>query len=215
MTVDLPGAMSEIDRREGQGSGHLESEELIRSRWVSSGVRTPASQNSEPERLSGNSKAPGVPFVAPLPEDYLFRLVYQRMSGRFRHQNSHRRLRTMPKVTFVKEKKTIDVPEGANLRTAARKAGVELYKGVHKYLNCQGFGLCGSCRVYVKEGKTNVSKPGLVENFTTKLGGNPEAFFAYVGHEDEMRLACQCKVEGDIKVETKAPCNFHGEKFWG
>ncbi len=121
----------------------------------------------------------------------------------------------MPKVTFVKEKKTIDVPEGANLRTAARKAGVELYKGVHKYLNCQGFGLCGSCRVYVKEGKTNVSKPGLVENFTTKLGGNPEAFFAYVGHEDEMRLACQCKVEGDIKVETKAPCNFHGEKFWG
>ena len=121
----------------------------------------------------------------------------------------------MPQVTFVKEKKTIDVPEGANLRTAARKAGVQLYKGFHRYVNCLGNGVCGSCRVYVKDGKDNVSDPGMVEKFTTKFGGNPEAFFAYVGHEDEMRLACQCKVEGDIKVETQAPCNFHGEKFWG
>ena len=124
----------------------------------------------------------------------------------------------MPKVTFVKEKKTIDVPEGANLRAAARKAGVEVYKGLHKYVHCPGLGLCGSCRVYVKEGKTNVSKPGLVEKITAKTGGlglNPEPFFAYVGHEDEMRLACQCKIEGDVKVETQAPCNFHGEKFWG
>jgi len=119
----------------------------------------------------------------------------------------------MPQVTFVKEKKTIDVPEGANLRTAARKAGVQLYKGFHRYVNCLGNGVCGSCRVYVKDGKDNVSQPGRIEKFT--VGGNPEVFFAYVGHEDEMRLACQCKVEGDIKVETQAPCNFHGEKFWG
>lgn len=121
----------------------------------------------------------------------------------------------MPKITFVKEKKTIEVPAGANLRKEARKAGVQLYKGVHKYFNCQGLGVCGSCRVYMKKGQENVSKPGLIENFTTKTAMNLEAFFAYAGHENELRLACQCRVNGDIEVETQAPCNFHGEKFWG
>lgn len=124
----------------------------------------------------------------------------------------------MPKVTFVKEKKTVTVPEGANLRKAAQKAGVEVYKGLHKYLHCPGLGLCGSCRVYVKSGQENVSKPGLIEKITTStghLGLNPEPQFAYIGHENELRLSCQCKVTGDIEVETQAPCNWHGEKFWG
>lgn len=124
----------------------------------------------------------------------------------------------MPKVTFVKEKKTVDVPEGANLRSAARKAGVEVYKGLHKYVHCPGLGLCGSCRVYIKEGQENVSQPGLIEKITTQtghMGLNPEPQFAYIGHEEELRLSCQCKVKGDITVETQAPCNWHGEKFWG
>ncbi len=121
----------------------------------------------------------------------------------------------MPKVTFTKEKKTIEVPAGSNLRREARRAGIELYKGVHKYANCMGLGMCGSCRIYVKKGQENLSQPGFVEKFTTKLGANPEAFFAYIGHENEMRLACQCTVSGDIEVETQAPCNWHGEKFWG
>jgi len=120
----------------------------------------------------------------------------------------------MPKVTFVKEKKTIEVPAGANLRAEARKAGVEVYKGLHKYLHCPGMGLCGSCRVYIKKGKDQVSSPGMVEKFTTKIA-NPEAQFAYLGHEDELRLSCQCRVNGDIEVETQAPCNWHGERFWG
>lgn len=121
----------------------------------------------------------------------------------------------MPKITFIREKKTIEVPVGSNLRTEARRAGVQLYKGVHKYVNCVGFGLCGSCRVYVKQGQENLSPPGLVEKFTSQSGANPEAFFAYVGHEQEMRLACQCRISGDIEVETQAPCNFHGDRFWG
>ena len=120
----------------------------------------------------------------------------------------------MPTVTFVKEKKTIDVPEGTNLRKAAQRAGVPLYKGIHKFANCLGFGMCASCRVYIKEGAENVTKPTLPEKFTTKIG-NPEAQFAYIGHEEELRLSCQCKVTGDIKVETQAPCNWHGDKFWG
>jgi 3-hydroxyacyl-CoA dehydrogenase len=35
----------------------------------------------------------------------------------------------MPKVVFVNEKKEIEVPQGANLRTEAAKAGIEIYKG--------------------------------------------------------------------------------------
>jgi ferredoxin len=118
----------------------------------------------------------------------------------------------MPKVTFVKEKKTVDVPEGANLRKVAADNGIQLYKGAHRVINCHGSGLCGSCRVYLKDGQENVSQPGAIEKFTTKFG---LAFFAYLGHEDELRLACQYRVEGDVEVKTQAPGNWHGEKFWG
>ena len=45
----------------------------------------------------------------------------------------------MPSVKFVNEKKTIEVPEGANLRKEALKAGVELYPGIHSIsFNCHG-----------------------------------------------------------------------------
>lgn len=121
----------------------------------------------------------------------------------------------MPKITFVKEKKTVEVPAGSNLRREAQKAGVEVYKGVHKVLHCPGLGLCGSCRVYVKKGQENVSEPGIIEKFTVRTGANPEAYFAYLGHEKELRLSCQCSVEGDIEVETQAACNWHGDRFWG
>ena len=32
--------------------------------------------------------------------------------------------------------------------------------------------------------------------------------------EDEMRLACQTTVNGDIEVETQPPVRITGEKFW-
>ena len=51
----------------------------------------------------------------------------------------------MPTITFATEKKEIQVPEGANLRKEALAAGVSLYPGVHKVLNCHGMGSCGSC----------------------------------------------------------------------
>ena len=58
----------------------------------------------------------------------------------------------MPKITFANEKKEIQVPEGANLRQEALQAGVALYPGVHKVLNCHGFGSCGTCRVLITKG---------------------------------------------------------------
>lgn len=123
------------------------------------------------------------------------------------------RLTTMPTVKFVNEKKSIDVPEGANLRREALKNGIELYSGPHKYVNCLGFGQCASCRVHVVKGQENVSKPGMFEKLRLLLG--PLTFFARLGNEDRLRLACQTRVLGDCEVETHPQVNWHGEeKFW-
>jgi len=115
----------------------------------------------------------------------------------------------MPTIKFINEKKEIQVPEGSNLRKEALRAGVGLYKSVDKYLNCRGFGMCGTCRVLITKG---------VEN--TKKSINPLGRFrliaslARIGQEDETRLACQTKVCGDIEVQTRPPLNLFGENFF-
>src|SRR5262245_12796524 len=114
----------------------------------------------------------------------------------------------MPKVVFVNEQKEIDVPAGANLREEARKAGIEVYQGLARYLNCRGHSTCGTCRMLVKKGMENLSPKGIMEKFT--LG----RMFAYLGHEDEMRLSCQVQVNGDCTVETRPAFNWSGENFW-
>lgn len=128
----------------------------------------------------------------------------------------------MPIVKFIKENKEVEVPEGANLRKEALKAGVNLYNGVNgmgaslnKIFNCLGFGVCGTCRVLVKKGMENTNDMGLVEK--AKFKGLPlpdPACLAYIGHEDEMRLACCCEVKGDIEVETGPEFNLFGENFF-
>ncbi len=118
----------------------------------------------------------------------------------------------MPKVVFVNEKKEIEVPAGANLRQEALKAGIELYPGPAKYLNCRGFGLCGTCRVLVKSGAENLSPKTLIEKLNLNL--HPLTALAYIGNEDAMRLACQTRVNGDCSVATTPALNLYGENFW-
>ena len=115
----------------------------------------------------------------------------------------------MPVVTFVNEKKEIQVPEGANLRREARKAGIQLYPHVHRVLNCRGLGQCGSCRVLITKGSENASRMGLIEKMRLKMS------MAYIGHEDTMRLACQTRVKGDMTVQTQPSMNLYGENFFG
>src|SRR5215831_17553497 len=118
----------------------------------------------------------------------------------------------MPKIVFVNEKKEIEVPEGANLRQEAIKAGIQVYKGLHKYLNCRGLGLCGTCKVLVKKGMENLSPKTLRERFN--LNFHPLTMLAALGNEDEIRLACQVRVNGDCEVETTPAFNWSGENFW-
>jgi ferredoxin len=118
----------------------------------------------------------------------------------------------MPKVTFVNEKKEIEVSAGANLRQEALKAGIGVYPTLHRYLNCRGLGLCGTCRVLVKKGMENLSSKTLLER--ANLNTHPLTMLAAIGHEDEMRLSCQVRVNGDCTIETKPAFNLTGENFW-
>ena len=120
----------------------------------------------------------------------------------------------MPKVTFVSEKLEIEVPHGANLREEAMKAGVEVYQGINRYLNCFGHGTCGTCKIAVKKGAENLSQKGAMEKLTLWR------MLSVVGHEQEARLACQCSVLGDCTIETKPPLplspepDAKGKFFW-
>jgi ferredoxin len=118
----------------------------------------------------------------------------------------------MPKVSFVNEKQEIEVPQGGNLRTEARKAGVEVHGWIESYLNCMGNGLCGTCRVLVKKGMENLNPKTTMEKIN--LNAHPLTMLAALGHEDEMRLACQVQVNGDCTIETHPALNWSGENFW-
>jgi len=119
----------------------------------------------------------------------------------------------MPTIHFVKEKLKVECAPGEDLRRVALREGVQLYPGPHKYVNCMGLGSCASCRVHVTKGVENLSKQGVLEKLRLILG--PLTFFARLGNEQQLRLACQAKVNGDVEVETKPSLNWHGERFWG
>jgi ferredoxin len=125
----------------------------------------------------------------------------------------------MPIVNFVNEKKQVEVPEGANLRQEALKAGIKLYDGINGYgakinevVNCHGFGHCGTCRILITKGMENATPRGAIEKFTCNF--NPLAFAVYIGNEEKMRLACRTKVMGDMDVVTRPPFNLTGESFF-
>jgi len=122
----------------------------------------------------------------------------------------------MPKVTFVNEKKEIEVPVGSNLRQEALKAGVQVNYEVldtsggalGRYLNCRGLGVCGTCRVIVKKGMENLPAKKGIEKFTLFR------MLSNIGQEEESRLACQVSINGDCTIQTRPGMNWDGENFW-
>ena len=136
----------------------------------------------------------------------------------------------MPIVKFVKEKKEIEVPDGANLRTEEVKAGINLNcaisgvsdgvddfsKTVSQYVNCHGFGMCGTCRVLIEKGIENTNSMTIREKAKFKYVPVPDPVpcLAYLGNEDSMRLACCTRVHGDIEVESSPALNLFGDNFF-
>ncbi|MBW4499799.1 MAG: (2Fe-2S)-binding protein [Scytonema hyalinum WJT4-NPBG1] len=101
----------------------------------------------------------------------------------------------MPKLQA--QGKTIECVRGANLRQILLQNGVDLYNSGAKVINCRGIGSCGTCAVLV-EGK--VSQPNWRDKARRSLPPHSPT--------TDLRLACQTKVLGDVKV-TK----YDG--FWG
>lgn len=89
--------------------------------------------------------------------------------------------RALPRVTFLPEGRTAQVPPGSTLLAAAHLAGVPIPSV------CGGEGVCGRCRVLVRSGQ--------VETNPTPLLSPEERAAGYV-------LACQAHVQGDVVVEV-------------
>ena len=94
----------------------------------------------------------------------------------------------MATVTIMPLGKTIEVAEGTTLLAAL--LGIEA-PIPHK---CEGQAKCGSCHIFVHEGRKGVSKIARLEN---------EKLDSIVGVGSKSRLACQATVLGteDIKIE--------------
>ncbi|MBS4061278.1 MAG: (2Fe-2S)-binding protein [Bacteroidetes bacterium] len=101
----------------------------------------------------------------------------------------------MPIVEF--DGKSIDCEIGENLRQVLVDHNLALHNGSSKIFNCRGLGTCGTCSVKIN-GK--VSKMTTVEK--TRLSFPPHCI------SRGLRLACQIKVLGNLKVEK-------GAGFWG
>jgi 2Fe-2S ferredoxin len=94
----------------------------------------------------------------------------------------------MATVTIMPSGKTVDAAEGATLLQIIMSSGEEIN---HK---CEGKAQCGSCHIFVHEGRKGVSKVAREEN---------EKLDSIVGVGSKSRLACQTKILGteNIKVE--------------
>jgi 2Fe-2S ferredoxin len=97
-------------------------------------------------------------------------------------------MKTMTTLTVLPEGKAIEVSEGTTLLAALLGAEIAI---PHK---CEGQAKCGSCHIYVQEGRKGLSKIARLEN---------EKLDSIVGIGSKSRLACQATVLGtdDIKLE--------------
>jgi uncharacterized 2Fe-2S/4Fe-4S cluster protein (DUF4445 family) len=92
----------------------------------------------------------------------------------------------MPRITFRPDSRAAEVPFGERLLSAAWKAGVGIKSA------CGGRGKCGSCLVSVapSAGSAALAPPSAEERALLPGGGADPAH----------RLACLCRVDGDIDV---------------
>lgn len=101
----------------------------------------------------------------------------------------------MPVITIVNNGKTIEVPEGANLRKALLKAGLSPYRGKDRFLNCRGNGLCGTCRVEVVDAKGPPPMSAFEEAALVGLA----PFYARAVPKN-VRLSCRIAVAKDLAI---------------
>ena len=88
----------------------------------------------------------------------------------------------------------LDCPGGTNLRRLLVGSGINVYRSLTRWTNCNGQQRCGTCIVDVgDEGLSQCSRKALDEEAV--LAENPEGY----------RLSCRTEVYGDITVEVQGP----------
>jgi ferredoxin len=99
---------------------------------------------------------------------------------------------------FIRFKnKEFSCKQGENLLDVLLREELEVYNGKAKLFNCRGLGTCGTCAVAIK-GKVS----SLSEIEKVRLNLPPHHL------SNGLRLACQCKVLGNLDVHKL-------EGFWG
>ena len=94
----------------------------------------------------------------------------------------------MPVVTIQPSGNTVSATAGSSILAALLQAGEKI---PHK---CDGKAECGSCHIFVQEGRKSISKIQRAEN---------EKLDAIVGVGSKSRLACQAILgEEDVTVEV-------------
>lgn len=101
----------------------------------------------------------------------------------------------MPKVTFLPDGKTVEVPRGMSILDAATKNGIFIEHA------CGGFCACTTCHVIVPEGLDRLSEMADAEMDRLDFAEHVTL---------ESRLACQARVKGDVTVRIPDATTFGG-----
>ncbi len=94
-------------------------------------------------------------------------------------------VRDMPKVKFVDDNLDVEAAEGANLRDVAQQEGASIPFGCEQ-------GICGTCLVSIPESADTV----------TAMEDQEKETLEAMGAEEGQRLACQCRVHGDVTIKS-------------
>jgi ferredoxin len=95
----------------------------------------------------------------------------------------------MAKIYFKREHHEAQADGETDLRRVAQEAGVEIYGGLDRVLNCRGRGLCGTCKVRVPQQEV------LSERTRAEKSKIPVS-------DPTVRLACQAFAFDDCDVQT-------------
>jgi 2Fe-2S ferredoxin len=96
--------------------------------------------------------------------------------------------RLMSLITIMPSGKTVDAVEGTTLLVAILAADEAL---THK---CEGKAACGTCHIFIHEGRKGLSKMAREEN---------ERLDAVIGVGSRSRLACQARILGTENVRLE------------
>ena len=106
----------------------------------------------------------------------------------------------MPKVVFLPDNFEVEIEDGESILVAA-----ELYDLPLKH-ECGGSCNCSTCHVIIEEGAENLSAMEPDEEDTLDRAAELS---------NESRLACQCKVSGDVVVTIPESSRGLGESQHG